>query len=468
MEDIAAVVGEHYHRQDSIVIMGKHGKSRCIYYYDTIPPECFCTTYNLMQQMDDAGESIINLRISFESDRITAMDAERRLIKLSKLEIQNKKTGETEECVQIAMFAIKGIKVCRNRAELDLYKEQIFCYAVSLDTGMFYFKNANSPRIMGPLKFTDYFEWKLYSDREYRTVFIKLLRLFGQDKYILRDMADSIEKDKVLGARISMEQVLKAHNKNQLLREILGETAPINFNSLSILEGILVSSMFPLVRESERPFFMQLIKSDVLRKTMDEHGVCFLGDREGEEFAIVFSYVYYQSIGVLTDTQLNRQIYLDYLKMCFKLGKKVSFRFRSINRIIREHDNLVIEMMEKGIEKEPNKCIIAKDSDFLKLREGLPSEFEWITTSRKLFYEGGRQHNCVYSYMEKIERDACAIYHWEHEGRHYTIEFEKHTEDRRWANEVNKQTKRFVLSQMLRKYNEPALAEDIKIVEDSL
>ena len=52
----------------------------------------------------------------------------------------------------------------------------------------------------------------------------------------------------------------------------------------------------------------------------------------------------------------------------------------------------------------------------------MPSEFEWITSRKRLYAEGNRQHNCVYSYRERIRRDELAILHWDNGEIQYTIE----------------------------------------------
>ncbi len=96
------------------------------------------------------------------------------------------------------------------------------------------------------------------------------------------------------------------------------------------------------------------------------------------------------------------------------------------------------------------------NSRFEALRELLPPEFEWINTTDRLYEEGEKQHNCVFSYRSRIVDDECAVYHWETEGREYTIEF---TVSSRGV---------FRVKQMMQKYNFPFLEAYARKVNDYL
>lgn len=53
-------------------------------------------------------------------------------------------------------------------------------------------------------------------------------------------------------------------------------------------------------------------------------------------------------------------------------------------------------------------CSVPKNSRFKDLK--LPSEFEYITTKKRLVKETAVQHHCVWSYTNSINKDRCAIY----------------------------------------------------------
>ena len=73
-----------------------------------------------------------------------------------------------------------------------------------------------------------------------------------------------------------------------------------------------------------------------------------------------------------------------------------------------------------------DKNIIKEGSKFNELRNILPGDYEWITTSKRLYYESKLQHHCVYTnYRNRIQNDQCTIYSYINptNNERHTIEF---------------------------------------------
>ncbi len=120
-----------------------------------------------------------------------------------------------------------------------------------------------------------------------------------------------------------------------------------------------------------------------------------------------------------TDVE-GRRMVKEYFFRVREGGEKVSLQFHSIRRIERECNRF---KQKELAEREDDSPMIAEESRFRDLRKCLPDSMEWISSMKRLYTEAQHQHNCVVSYASDIREDKCAIYHWETEGREYTIEF---------------------------------------------
>jgi hypothetical protein len=121
----------------------------------------------------------------------------------------------------------------------------------------------------------------------------------------------------------------------------------------------------------------------------------------------------------------------DFVNMAMIDGQKVSLR-HSPKRLIEDHDYYVNNRPRSYYMKNMYRFKIPKESQFNKLRNVLPSEFEWIKTRTRLADESIMQHHCVWSYGEYIHKDQSTIYSYvDSEGKYgdaglrYTIEFKR-------------------------------------------
>ena len=137
-------------------------------------------------------------------------------------------------------------------------------------------------------------------------------------------------------------------------------------------------------------------------------------------------------INDVMDTHHIRRNAYDYVNMCMRGKTKIRLDVRSAAQMTNMHD--AVNGEDSYYRKNTSIVKIPARSVFLGLRKILPEEFEWIKTRKRLILETELQHHCVWSYAEKISRDACAIYSFvDKEGKfaadgkakRYTIEFAK-------------------------------------------
>lgn len=143
----------------------------------------------------------------------------------------------------------------------------------------------------------------------------------------------------------------------------------------------------------------------------------------------------------------------DYIAMFTERKQPLSLRHRTIKGLKREHDALATQVDLELLQKQYPKFKIPKRSRFRGLREILPSEFRWLQTLEDLAIERKEMHNCVASYASLIQKDECAIYDAEINGRRYCIEFR--------INEM----KQYYIRQMELPCNRGYFLNDIAVIE---
>ena len=106
----------------------------------------------------------------------------------------------------------------------------------------------------------------------------------------------------------------------------------------------------------------------------------------------------------------------DFIDFHKKLKIKINLNIKSYNRFLDIHDDLAKKMISKT-----NKIVIKKNNPFLQLK--LPHEFELIDNIERLYDEGVVNKNCVFTYLDKINKEKCVIYSTMWRKKKYTIEF---------------------------------------------
>lgn len=181
---------------------------------------------------------------------------------------------------------------------------------------------------------------------------------------------------------------------------------------------------------------------------------------------ILSSYYKYKLFG---DTFDNNEVYLkqydnytiieDYIDMTFDSHEENHhLNIKSMNRLIREHDELVQRIEREVYEEDIKNVKVKKNSVFNHLATMLPEDqFEWIRDGERLFQEGCEQHNCVVTYASCITDDDSAIYSAIINGHRYTIEFV-----------YDKRFETYKIAQMFLACNKEAFSEDVEYLNELL
>ena len=128
----------------------------------------------------------------------------------------------------------------------------------------------------------------------------------------------------------------------------------------------------------------------------------------------------------------------EILRDTFNLGKNLNIRnivkriekCNSFQNLENLHNKLVRKINEQEIEKIPERKLNISERN-MKIGNFIVEKFnenwddgkiEFITEQRRLYSEGLKQSNCVYSYLSIIENGKCIILSYEEKGHIFTIE----------------------------------------------
>lgn len=142
----------------------------------------------------------------------------------------------------------------------------------------------------------------------------------------------------------------------------------------------------------------------------------------------------------------------DYVAMAMELKEKIDIKAGK-KKMLNLHD----EYAERLLKKKHRGKIKIPETPLKYLK--LPKEFILLDTPGALYQEQKRQHNCVSSYIGRIENGSCIIYSADINGEHVTIEI-------RYRKTRGKYT--FIVPQCLKMWNECCSEETLKYVKEQV
>lgn len=142
----------------------------------------------------------------------------------------------------------------------------------------------------------------------------------------------------------------------------------------------------------------------------------------------------------------------DIFNMLNTLKEPVDFRkMLNENRAWKYHNELVKKINLKKAETIPDRKLKIHN-EYDMLIKALCDKYELIDNEKRLYLEGQRQHNCVYSYLDYIERGEYVIFSHVDNNKRFTVAF--------YVSEG-----KYYINQLSGKYNS---AEDTEKIYDEL
>ena len=102
--------------------------------------------------------------------------------------------------------------------------------------------------------------------------------------------------------------------------------------------------------------------------------------------------------------------------MAFIQKEDVNLKIKSFKRLKAEHDRLMLKITTKKLPEVK----VSDKSQFLKLK--LPKDIKMLMTKKEIVEEGIINHNCVASYINKVNAQKCIICSLRKGNKRYTIE----------------------------------------------
>ena len=312
-------------------------------------------------------------------------------------------------------------------------------------------------------RFTSFLNRLLMLNERFRNVLADIFMMLGEEKKILKDVARTIRSDHYFANPIKIHDACKYRTPDELIRGESEQPLMINYNRRNMNYSWYVTKVAEYIKPADRGLLLSIPKDEFMEWI--GAGVKNFSDPVMIKWALTdFLIRYYANRLFETAEDIPKRILKrfefiarDYGELCIDTGELISLRKTRPRALENAHDAARDQMVRYAQinEAEFKQPLLAEDSKFLELKELLPDDFKMIDRTPALYEEGERQHNCVFNYRGKVRNDDIAIFHWDIDGREYTIEF-------------GRERGAYCIRQMMQKYNRPALPEDVEIVRKYL
>ena len=450
IQDIYDILSKHYERHSSLFLTREINSKDSFFYNFSCPR----STQQLIDAMNAASltdeVSINSLEAKLYGKNVSAFRCEEYMAKVSEHRTPN------SYYISVNFYGITGVVVKkaykRYEAKLSYNPKHIISIYINARNGDLYGKGVNSRETLYPMSFSSYVNKLLLHSQVFREIFKDILILCSNGCHIIKDIVRTIDEEGYVAMPITVFDIKKSRTKDDMIRTFTETDLPVDFNRRSLNHGYLLAELSKLIPPEQIGYMIQIDKEIVVNTVREIYKKVYPLDDFAGEFVVRY---YVKKFGIL-DSMENRQLIRDYIRLAKDHDLPISINFKSANRLVQEHNHLARLYGEQELSAELSRPLIARDTRFAELRHILPYEFEWITTTGRLFEEGENQHNCVFSYRDKIRNDESTIYHWSKEDRDYTIEFGYRMDGR------------YTIQQMLQTNNARANPDDREYVKRCL
>lgn len=299
-----------------------------------------------------------------------------------------------------------------------------------------------------PCTMKDLFESDLLSQR---CACLLLMEFFAKEHLLWGDLTKDFLEGSAYSS-IPLSEIWAAHSREELLRNHYGVSMKRN-NKETIGQGIFLIQAARLVKANEiqklhgfNPgrVYIGRKKKDLVRPLADY----IMQSCPDIDKPVKLAHGY--------STKVEKMYVEDAINTEILLRRKISVSFHSPRGVLDWHDEASRIFRSRTIDTVK----IPKNSKFKKLQ--LPPNCVRLTTRRQFLEEGDFQHNCVASYIERVNSDVCSIWSMRKEdGTRNTIEI-------RCRKSKGNPSGYFYIAQMTAFGNSSTPKKDYKLVSDSI
>lgn len=238
-----------------------------------------------------------------------------------------------------------------------------------------------------------------------------IMRYFAKENRIWNDLADDMIAGSAYSA-IPAAQIWECHCRRELIQKHYKTSLKRN-NKEPIGHGIFLAQAKRIISENELQKLFGVIPGKV-----------YIGRKKTDIAKQIAEYIY-ENMDEKKEVRLPHnhtlRIDLDYVMdavlACINIRRKISVSYKSARSIMQWHD----ETNRILVARQYDTVDIPKNSCFKKLK--MPTNCVRLKTRKQFVEEGEFQHNCVASYINRVNQDYCSIWSMRKEdGTRNTIE----------------------------------------------
>ncbi len=261
----------------------------------------------------------------------------------------------------------------------------------------------------------------------YKNLINFIFDVLGENKYLLKDVKQYlIDNNYHFLVPITFNELSKHFNFNEYFNVKYKNTYNINFNKGDISYNYLLFKVYSLIKAKYINKFANDFKNAFSRnkKVFIEYKYNF--SKKYDVLRHILLYVYFNN-NINNDIKDINVTLEDYLLLCKQNRSEINIsRILNIAKLHDEEVKKQLKIKEKKLKYMKNNKFVYTNNDFNNLISNMPSKYTLIDNEYDLYKEGEYQHNCVYSYKDRILRYDCIIFKYEIDNdRHYTIEIRK-------------------------------------------
>lgn len=244
-----------------------------------------------------------------------------------------------------------------------------------------------------PCTMKDLFSIHTYSGL-FESVVYFIMLFFGETNPLWKDLAKDYTEQSAYSA-IPLSVINESHSRRELIAKYYGEDKAFKRNNKEpIGYGIFLARV------------SRIVKPEELQKLFGFNPEYISIGRAKNDLVKPLAQYIYDTLP--KDEKAKNPFILDSIEDAITMSndkrKLIPVSFTSVKKIREWHDNII----PVGTYATTEKMKIKKDSKFKNLK--LPEDCVRLTTTRQMVMEGIFQHNCVATYISKVNDDKCSIW----------------------------------------------------------
>lgn len=246
---------------------------------------------------------------------------------------------------------------------------------------------------------------------------------------------------------VPIGELSQFHNKKEYLEKVFGFALPKSTNKRNLHQQYAACCAIKYIKPEQTDYFLSLDISSYFANGHPTRPVM----RNRKEIAKRYIVCCFNE----RVNGINKNILSDYVEMAILLKEPIDIKAGK-RRIYQYHDYLADRLLIKA---NRGKKLKIPETPLKYL--ALSKPFILLKTKFALISEGKRNHNCVGSYVDKVNKGGCVIYTADINGEHLTIEI---------CCRKNRRTKQysFYVNQCYKSYNQSCKPETLEFVKNQI